>query len=325
VLPCLLLLWLTTACAFGPSSSAAEPRQPIRSPHPTFTPTMAPPAQEGNAAPVANAVVSSATPVEVATVAPTSTGVPPTEMPTVAPSPTTAAPRLVVNAPLANVRSGPDTTYTVITTVERGQEYDIIGKNAAGDWWRFCCINGQPAWIIAELVDVEGAAELAPVSEDVAQPPAAATTAPAPTQPPAAVATQPAAEPTPPPAAPAADFAFELASVEQFPEPKLVRIFLYVYEGEKALEGYTLRVKKDGADMPVSGKSTGGQAGFTWPIADLRQRFQNLKAEFPGVAPVGVWEVQLVDGGGNAVGPVAKFALTTNDPNQELYVRYKKR
>lgn len=322
----LLLLWLTTACALGPSSSAAEPRQPIRSPYPTFTPTAVTPAPSANAAPAVNSVGNEAAPtattVEVATEAPTPTLPPPTEAPTGAP--TAAPPRLVVNAPLANVRTGPGTTYTVVTTVERGQEYDIIGKNAAGDWWRFCCINGQPAWIIDELVDVEGAVELAPVSEEVAQAPATATPAPAPTQPPAA-ATQPAAAPTQPPAAPTTDFAFELVSQEQFSEPKLVRVFLYVYDGEKALEGYTIRVNKDGADMTVNGKSAGGQPSFTWPIADARQRFQNMKAEFPNVPPAGSWEVQLIDGGGNPVGPPAIFTLNANDSNQELYVRYKKR
>lgn len=63
-----------------------------------------------------------------------------------------------------------------------------------------------------------------------------------------------------------------------------MRIFLYVYDGEQALEIYTLHIKKDGADVPVNGTSFGGQPGFTWPIADLRQRFQNMKVEFPNVA-----------------------------------------
>lgn len=318
---------LTTACSLGPASSAAEPRQPIRSPYPTFTPTIVSSVPADNVAPVANEVAPTATTAEVvaavATVAPTPTLPFATEAPTVAP--TAAPPRLVVTAPLANVRSGPGTTYTVLTTVERGQEYDIIGKNVAGDWWRFCCVDGQPAWIINELVDVEGAVELAPVSEEVVQVSATATPAPASSQATAAATQPPAAAPAQPPAAPAADFAFELVSSEQFSEPKLVRVFLYVYDGEKALEGYTMRVKKDGADMPVNGKSAGGQPSFTWPIADARQRFQNLKAEFPNVAPAGVWEVQLVDGSGNPVGPPVAFTLVANEPNQELYVRYKKR
>lgn len=239
----------------------------------------------------------------------------PSAAPTAAPRP----PRLVVNAPLANVRAGPGTTYPVLASIERGQSYDIVGKNAAGDWWRFCCITGEPAWIIGELVDVEGDGALAPISEASAQ-------APTNTPPPAAIAqsptaSAPAAEPTQPPAP---TFAFELVAAEQFSEPKLVRIFLYVYDTDNALGGYTVRVKKDGAEQPVSAVSFGGQPGQTWPITDIRQRFQNMKVEFPNVSPAGLWEVQLVDSGGNPVGPPATFALKANEPNQELYVRYKK-
>ena len=334
-LPLLLLLCLTTACSFGRTSSATDTYQPIRSPYPTFTPTpivlaqgeLSTPPAATLATENASAANTPAPPVAVdATAVPTD---PPAAEPTAAPAP----PRLVVNAPIVNVRTGPSTEYEVLTTVDRGQEYDIIGKNAAGDWWRFCCINDKPAWINNELVDVDGAVELAPVTDEVAQNVPANTPVPAATQPPAAAATQapaaPATEPEPateepaqPPAVP--EFAFELVSAEQFSEPKVVRIFLYVYDGEEALAGYTVHVKKDGADQTVSGTSN-GQPGFTWPIANPRQRFQNMKVEFPTVASSGVWEIQLVDGGGNAVGPTTTFTLTANDANQELYVRYKKR
>ena len=104
----------------------------------------------------------------------------------------------------------------------------------------------------------------------------------------------------------------------------MVRVFLYVFDSEQALDGYSVRVKKDGGELPVAQTSMGGQPSLTWPIADARQRFQNMKVEFPGVAPAGTWEVQLVDGGGNVVGPPATFTLDGNDTNQELYVRYKK-
>ena len=50
-----------------------------------------------------------------------------------------------------------------------------------------------------------------------------------------------------------------------------------------------------------------------------------MKVEFPGIQPAGTWVVELVDGGGNVVGPPATFNLSGNDPSQELYVRYKKR
>lgn len=324
----LLLLLCSIAVMSCTSDAPPEAYQPIRSPYPTFTPTTG--AATDGVAPVATnppvATIAAPAPVTPATDTPAPpTEAPPTATPPPPPTATPAAPRLVVNAPLANVRTGPGIDYNVLTTVERGQDFDIVGKNAAGDWWHFCCVDGQQAWIISELVDIDGATDGVPVAEAVAQAAATATTAPAATQPPAAAATAttaPAAE-TPQPAAP--EFAFELISAEQFSEPRIVRIFLYVYDGEQALEGYTLHIKKDGADVPVTGASFGGQPGFTWPIADPRQRFQNMKAEFPNVAAAGVWEIQLVDGGGNPVGPPTTFTLSANDPNQELYLRYKKR
>jgi hypothetical protein len=123
---------------------------------------------------------------------------------------------------------------------------------------------------------------------------------------------------------PAPAFPFNLVAQEQFIETNnLVRIFAYVYQGNTALPGYTLRVTKDGAELPVSGSSS-DQAGFTWPVADPRQRFQNFKVEFPNVQSAGAWEVQLVDGSGAPAGPPAVFTLVADDQNRELYVRYEK-
>jgi SH3-like domain-containing protein len=120
----------------------------------------------------------------------------------------------------------------------------------------------------------------------------------------------------------AATGGFELSGQESFPESNVVRVFLYVYAENQGLEGYSLRVTKDGAEQSVSGTSFGGQPGMTWPIADDRQRFQNFKVEFPSVAPAGVWTVELVRDGA-VVGPAATFTLAENDPARELYVRYK--
>jgi hypothetical protein len=175
----------------------------------------------------------------------------------------------------------------------------------------------------------------APTAAPTAAPAAAQPTAAA--EPPAAPqAAQPAAPPaeaaqpaaptdTPAPTAPPAPaFPVNLVAQEQFVESNdLVRIYLYVYQGTTALPDYTLRVTKDGVDMPVSGKSIDA-AGFTWPVADPRQRFQNLKVEFPGVQAAGKWEVQLVDGSGAPAGPPAAFTLVGGDQNRELYVRYEK-
>lgn len=119
----------------------------------------------------------------------------------------------------------------------------------------------------------------------------------------------------------AASAGYELVAQERFPETNVVRVFLYVYAENQALEGYSLRVTKDGAEQAVSGESWGGQAGLTWPIADERQRSQNFKVEFPGVSAAGTWTVELTQGG-SVVGPAASFTLVADETAQELYVRY---
>jgi hypothetical protein len=314
-----------TACSLSQAQSTGQDEfRPIRSPYPTFTPTpfdatLA--AAEGSTATADNPTVPNVEPTTPPAESAPATEVVPTvaEAPAVpTPEPTLAPPRLVVNTPLVNVRAGPGTEYPILTTIERGQDFDIVGKNAAGDWWRFCCVNDEPAWVIDELIEAGGAVDSVPVTDAIVQVPPTATALP--------VAAAPVAptEPTATEAPPAPAFSFELQNAEQFPENKLVRVFLYVFDSEQSLDGYSVRVKKDGAEQPVAQRSAGGQPSLTWPIADSRQRFQNMKVEFPGVAPAGTWEVELVDGGGNVVGPTATFSLDGNDQNQELYVRYKK-
>ncbi len=334
VLSCLPLLLV--ACSFSRAQSPAESTLPVRSPYPTFTPTPVsqPLPGEGESIPAEPQVAAASQEPLVNMAPPAAVDTPlPTELPAAEPAPTAAPtaapPRLVVSSPLVNVRAGPGTEFPVVTTIERGQEFDIVGKNAAGDWWRFCCVNEEPAWVIDELVEADGAVDTVPVSDAVAQVPPTATPAQVATPQPAApqpAAPQPEvpAEPAPTEPPPAPAFGFELQNAEQFPENKLVRVFLYVFDSEQALGGYSVRVTKDGAELPVSATSVGGQPSLSWPIADARQRFQNMKVEFPGVQAPGTWVVQLVDGGGNLVGPPATFTLEGNDTTQELYVRYKK-
>jgi SH3-like domain-containing protein len=310
---------LLAGCGGNDAAVAQEPPDPvqIRAPHPTFTPT---PQLGGNAP--ALAVVSdvpSANSAEEPTPSPTSVPL--------APPTSTAASiggvkhKLVVNTQQHNLRAGPGTEFPIVTLVERGQEFDIVGKNTTGDWWNICCHEGKAVWVTNQFADTDGPVDQVPILTvtDVA----VATNNTAASEPP----TAPAATPTTPQvttAAVAPGLPFDLIVQEQFPESKVVRIFLYVYDAKNALEGYTLRVAKDGAEQPVTLTSFGPNPGFTWPIADPRQRFQNMKVEFPGVSPAGLWEVQLIDNGAPA-GPPATFTLGANEPKQELYVRYQKR
>lgn len=332
---------MTMAGCFG-SGDVQPVDEIVRTPRPTFTPTPVQP---------------TATPLPVATQPPpaaASGGVGGAPLQVAA-----DAPVAVVNSDQVNARKAPSiTSDNIIKEIGRGAEFRIIGKSADDEWWYICCVDGATAWVYYSYVDTTGAVDAVPVSEAIGgvaaalpaqsaaqlptsaptQPPAAPTAPPAPAtatplppaEEPAASAPVDVAQPLPPtetpaptePPAPA--FPFNLVAQEQFIESNnLLRIFAYVYQGNTALAGYTLRVTKDGAELPVIATSSEA-AGFTWPVADPRQRFQNMKVEFPNVQIAGAWEVQLIDGGGAPAGPPATFTLTANDQNRELYVRYEK-
>ncbi|MCL4835848.1 MAG: SH3 domain-containing protein [Caldilineaceae bacterium] len=169
----LLLALLLVGC--GAEEPTPVP-QPTRTPRPTFTPT--PVAEQSQPAVVA--VADTATPVPDA---PTPTPEIPTETPTPAPQ----SAKAVITNPQANVRSGPGTGYGLAGTVERGAEFEIVGKNPAGDWYQLCCLNGQRVWIADFLVDTSGPLDGVAVAADIpappSPPPAAPTATPAPAQP----------------------------------------------------------------------------------------------------------------------------------------------
>jgi hypothetical protein len=161
-----------------------------------------------------------------------------------------------------------------------------------------------------------------PQAVAVANPPTDTELPPAPNPPAEATPTEPAQGG--PVGAATSNFEFDLVAQEQFPETNVVRIFLYVFDDKAALEGYSLKVVKDGVDLPIEDVSFGPNTAYTWPVADPRQRAQNFKTEFPAQNPAGVWEAQLTRDG-VPVGPPASFTLVAGDQNRELYVRYKRR
>lgn len=290
----LAALLILSGCGLFASSPSGPDVTAIRTPKPTFTPTAA--AQvAAQPAPVVDA----------------SPAVASTDATTAEPTPT---PRIiaVVTGPLVNLRRGPGTEFDIVAAVERGAEYAIVGKNRAGDWWEVCCVDGAQAWVIGEFVDTDGPVDSVPITDG--------SSAPAPVAAAPAQAAPAASTPAPAPVA-----MFDLRTQEQFPETAGVRLFMYVYAGEQGLAGYSVRVTKDGAELPVAATSFAGQPAFTWPFQDARQRYQNFKVEFPDVPPAGVWQVQLIDESGATVGPATTFTLIANDPEQELYVRYERR
>ena len=233
-----------------------------------------------------------------------------------APSVQPGQPTATVTEALINLRSSPDLAGTVLGNAQRGQAFTIMGRDPLMTWWLVCCDGGQARWVHTGVVQVTGDVAMVPV---VAQ---ASTSIPTSNQPVANIPS-PTLAPLPTPAA--QQFEFAVVEQAQFEERITPRLYVYVYEKEDGLDGYTVHVRKDGRDLPVTQQTKPGLPGFTWPLPTDRQRYTNLKVEFPNVSPAGVWEVQLVDVNGRAVGPVTTFRLQPNDAQQELYVKYRKR
>jgi hypothetical protein len=269
-----IALVTVTGCASVRLGRASAPTPfPTKTLRPTFTNTPAQP----TAVPVAW------TPVEP----PTATPVPPTPEPPTPVPPTPAPPTperptfTVVNATV-NVRSGPGTNYAVVGQVRQGQQFEITGKNPAGDWWQFT-FNGQPAWIIGRLVSTNAAGSVQVAANIPAPPPTPRpqpTPRPAPTQPPAPSYSFRAAEKT-----------------ERLNTNELITVWCAVFNANRtAFVSGTLRVTRGGSpiapDQPFQAVENRGDPG-------LGSEFiynQNCKIEIrPPIE--GVYTAYLVRGG----------------------------
>lgn len=200
---CLITVVLLSGCgSFGPAA-AAPTATPTRAyaPVPTFTPTLPgetptiPTTAPTNAPAVA---VAPATGAVTSTVAVTITSIQ-TIAQVITPTNTGAGePRLTITGDSVNVRGGPATTFDLLGAVVKGSDFQLLARNAQGDWWQICCLNGQPGWVFGELATVENAESVA-VAADVPTP-----VLPTPTAVAEAPTTAPVAEPPTPASAPAA-------------------------------------------------------------------------------------------------------------------------
>ncbi len=158
-------------------------------------PTLVPPAATAEPATAAPTEVpptetpvpptATAEPTETRTAAPptpaaTETSVPSTETPIPATA-TQEAPMVSVKGSAANVRSGPGTEFSAVSSAKPSEEYTAVGKSADGSWLKICCFDGQSGWISAGLVNVSGDVASLAVPDDIPTPAPAPTTAPAPT------------------------------------------------------------------------------------------------------------------------------------------------
>jgi hypothetical protein len=86
----------------------------------------------------------------------------PTASPTVTltPTPEGAFASLTENT---NCRTGPLAIYDLIATVLTGQQVEIVGKSAAGDYWYVTTPNGRDCWLWGRYAQVSGDTSQIPV------------------------------------------------------------------------------------------------------------------------------------------------------------------
>jgi hypothetical protein len=89
-------------------------------------------------------------------------------------TPTPTGVKAAVKGATLNVRSGPGTTFPVITSAKKGQSFDVQGKTKDGAWLQLCCFSGKPGWVSASLVTVTGDLKKVPVPADLPTSPPAA-------------------------------------------------------------------------------------------------------------------------------------------------------
>ena len=223
----LIMLVLVLAIAAGCTSIGPQPTPvaPTKTPKPTFTPkpdwTSTPVVFATLAPVVAAPTTQAASPTTAAAAAPTA-------------EPPTATPNTVARltaTQTVNARSGPGTNYPVIGRLSSGQAFPVTGKSARGDWYQFV-LDGNPAWVIADLVNVSGDSGTVLVAQNIPAPPPTARPQPRPTSaPPPPVQPQPTA-------VPARRYAFNVAILQKcYPNAGVTYVEGTVYKNGQPVNG----------------------------------------------------------------------------------------
>ena len=133
-----------------------------RGPTLTSSPTMIAAASEtASPSPTQVPPTDTPSPTATATAQDTPTATP---EPTVTPTLASGKPQIVTHYAI-NVYSGPGNSYAKVGQTNEGQTLDVIAQNPESSWWRVCCIEGEPVWIEADLVEVEGVVDTIRVME----------------------------------------------------------------------------------------------------------------------------------------------------------------
>jgi hypothetical protein len=277
----IVLAIVVTGCAGSLVSRAptVAPPRPTKTLRPTFTATVVRP----TVTPVPPTPVP---PPPTATPQPASpTPIPPTPVPPT-PTPLPKA-TFTVSSPIANVRGGPGTSYSIVGRVNQGQQFEITGRNPTGDWWQFN-YNGRPAWIFGQMVSANVTASDVQVASNIPAPPTPRPTArPAPTKP-------------APTAAPA--YRFTVAGAEPRPNSNpLITVWCRVFTRDR--KGYvagTIRVTRGGTLAEKQFTNVENRADPGLPSEFVYN--QNCKIELPD-SP-GTYTAYLIEGGNQISDPI---------------------
>jgi uncharacterized protein YraI len=237
--------------------------------------------------------------------------------------------RLAVNTDLVNLRLGPGTDYGLAGTAPKGQEFDIVGKTQAGDWWQICCVNGQQAWILGELAQVRSS-DGVPVVTNLPPKPVAAAPTPAPAQPtPTPQPQQVQAPSAPDPCATIGGDGckFKLRNGPKFAangggELKFQVDFIHSgIEGGQAQGSYFIVVLKDGQKLPIGDnvrsialtkqQGTLGQYNYEYKLSP---------SQLPGNNVAGNYVVYVLDGNGER--DSKDFGFTVPDGQGEVWMEF---
>jgi uncharacterized protein YraI len=217
--------------------------------------------------------------------------------------------RLTVEQDLVNMRLGPGTDYGLAGEATKDQSFDVVGKNQQGDWWQICCVNGQQAWVFAQLARVENG-ETVPVVTELPPKPVAQAPTPAP---------QPQAQPTPTPAPqeqappPAADpcaniggdgCKFKVRNGPKFNsnggnELKLQFMFMHSGDGGRPQGSYFVAMFKDGQKLPIS-DAVRSQVDVRQPSpnGEYNYEYKVSPSSLPGNNVAGSYVLYVLDGNG---------------------------
>lgn len=315
---CSFALFLSGCGFLSGAEPTATPSPEPRALVPTFTPT---PLLATN-----TPVPPPPTATPVANVPATDTPAPAPEEPTATDTPAPTNARLTVTNAVANVRRGPGTNYGIVGSVSQGMQFDVIGKNPAGDWFQFCCVNGEQGWIFGSLVQVENP-QLVALAQNIPAPPPTNTPPPAP---PPATNTPPPA-PAPPPAAdPCAGIGgdgckFKVRGGPAFTnngggELKLTLGFVHSGRNNEPQSSYFVVLLKDGVNLGVPDSVRSFSPARSGPKGQYNYEYKISLDRLPGNTVAGNYTIWVLDGNGER--DSQNFNFTVPEGQGEVWINF---